>query len=126
ASTTQRGARHEQGPGQEEGSQEEAGEDAEGEARGEEGEEGRPLSRLFRALLKPRTCSCSCGSGFSRELFPFQARCEKLAAEAAPTRVASRPRNCTTASSTPRDRAPSPGACARTPRAPAARRTAGA
>src|SRR5690606_8476077 len=42
----------EQRPGQEEGNQEEAGKDAEGKARGEEGEEGRPLSLPFRALPK--------------------------------------------------------------------------
>src|SRR5690606_39727356 len=41
------GERHGQGLGQEEGREEEAGEDAEGKARCEEGEESRPLSRLF-------------------------------------------------------------------------------
>src|SRR3546814_11819371 len=38
-------------PGQEEGREEKTGEDAEGKARGEEGEESRPLSQLF---LVPR------------------------------------------------------------------------
>src|SRR3546814_3114293 len=45
------GDRHGQEPGQEEGREEKTGEDAEGKARGEEGEESRPLSRLF---LVPR------------------------------------------------------------------------
>src|SRR3546814_5756623 len=45
------GDRHGQEPGQEEGREEETGEDAEGKARGEEGEESRPLRRLFPGQL---------------------------------------------------------------------------
>src|SRR3546814_13127061 len=45
------GDRHGQEPGQAEGREEETGEDAEGKARGEEGEESRPLSRLFPGQL---------------------------------------------------------------------------
>src|SRR3546814_10505459 len=45
------GDRHGQEPGQEEGREEETREDAEGKARGEEGEESRPLSRLFPGQL---------------------------------------------------------------------------
>src|SRR5690606_21955963 len=67
------GDRHGQGPGQEEGREEETGEDAEGRARCEEGEESRPLSRLFSVLISvPEVTSRTSGrcAGFGNSGVP--------------------------------------------------------
>src|SRR3546814_5144151 len=68
------GDRHGQEPGQEEGREEETREDAEGKARGEEGEESRPLSRLFPGQLRSgerrvgKECVSTCRSQWSTYL----------------------------------------------------------